>query len=260
MVVTSAKHSRTVRIFSTSAEVEREVARRFVALAREKTESQQSFHVAWSRGVAPHAIWARLVREFREQLDWSRVHFYSVDERCDPPTRAPSDVGTAMQPLMEPMGVRLGGIHSLARELDPDAAASHYERRLDDLPKSSRGLPTLDLVVLGLGNDGHTASLFPKVDCVSKDAPRGWVTHVTHVKSSIGQRLSLTLEILNNARHALFVVVGLEKAKALQLALTTETRSVPASLVRLVNGSVEWYVDKGACVALEADRWLAGVP
>jgi 6-phosphogluconolactonase len=158
------------------------------------------------------------------------------------------------------MGLRLGGIHSVARELGPDAAALHYERRLDELPKSSRGLPTLDLVLLGLGNDGHTASLFPKVDCVTKDAPRGWVTHVTHVKSNIGQRLSLTLEILNNARHALFVVVGLEKAKALQLALTTETRSVPASLVRLVNGSVEWYVDKGACVALEEDRWLAGVP
>lgn len=236
------------------------MARRFIAIAREKTERQQPFNVALSGGVAPLGIYARLAKEFRDQLDWSLVRFYWSDERCDPTGRAPSHFGVARTLLLEPIGARLDEVHPLAGDLDPDLAASLYERELDELPKSSTGVPTFDLVLLGLGDEGDTASLFPKVDCVMKDAPRGWVTHVTHVKSVIGERLSLTLNVLNNARHALFVVAGGEKAKALQRALTSETRSVPASLVRLVNGSVEWYVDKQACVALEADRWLAGVP
>lgn len=253
-----------MRIFGSRAEVEREVARRFVEIASNAGVQGRRINVALCGGITPRQTYERLTSEFGRGLDWGSVHFYQGQQRLGGAAglavEAREEFEKAKQGLLNVQGVSAEQFHAMTGEGDADLAIARFEAELDELPKSDSGVPVFDFVLLGLGRDGHIASLFPKTDCVTKDSAKGWVTQVQHVNPARGERLSLTLSVLNSARHVLLAVTGPEKARALQRALTSETRSVPASLIRAINGSVEWYVDKSACAALAADRWLAAVP
>lgn len=259
-MITPNSPLRTVRIFGTRAEVEREVARRFVEIASNEGVHGRRINVALCGGITPRQTYQRLTSEFGRGLDWGNVHFYEGQQRLGIANRLAGDFDKAKHELLSVPGVSADQFHSMRGDVEPDVAVASFEAELDELPKSDGGLPIFDFVLLGLGRDGHIASLFPKTECMTKDSVRGWLTQVHHVDPARGERLSLTLPVLNTARHVILAVTGPDKARALQRALTSETRSVPASLIRAVNGSVEWYVDKSACSALAADRWLAAVP
>jgi 6-phosphogluconolactonase len=258
LMVTQASHPRTVRIFRTADEVERTTAARIVTLARNAIAKHGRFNVALSSGATPRGVYRRLVAEFGDAIDWQRVHFYWTDEFLRSEGARRSNFETLQHALLDPLRVSQANVHPVVRRASAFEVVSEYERQLEDLPRSTDDTPAFDLIVLNLGKDGHMASLFPKLACETRDGERGWVTHVKHLERDLS-RISLTLDVLNAARHVLFTAVGRDRAQALQRALSSETRSAPASRVRLVNGSLEWYVDQGACEALEQERWLAGV-
>lgn len=257
-MVTQASHPRTVRIFRTADEVEHTAAARFVTLAREAIAREGRFNVALPSGGTPRGTYRRLAAEFRSALDWQHVHFYWTDEFFMSEGARRSNYETIKHALLDSLNVDEAHVHPIVRRASTSDTVDEYERQLDELPRSTDDNPSFDLILLNLGKDGHMASLFPKLACETRDGARGWITHVKHLERDLS-RISLTLNVLNAARHVLLTAVGRERAHALQRALSSETRSAPASRVRLVNGSLEWYVDQLACEALEQERWLAGV-
>lgn len=257
-MVTQASHPRTVRIFRTADEVEHTAAVRFIAFARDAITREGRFNVALTTGATPRGIYRRLAAEFRDAIDWQRVHFYWTDEFLDSEGARRPNFETLERALLGPLHINDANVHPIRRQASISDAVDEYEQQLAELPRSNDDVPAFDLILLNLGKDGHMASLFPKLVCETREGARGWVAHVKHVERNLS-RISLTLHVLNAARHVLFTAVGKERAHALQRALSSETRSAPASRVRLVNGSLEWYVDQHACEALEQERWLAGV-
>ncbi len=208
--------------------------------------------VALAGGRTPREAYARLAEPpCREAVDWSRLEIFWGDERCVPPDHPDSNFRMAREVLLSRVPVPLANIHRLRGELeDPETAAREYEavlrttlRPLGDRP------PRLDLVLLGLGPDGHTASLFPGT-AVLREA-RSWV-RPAWVEQLQAWRLTLTLPVINAARHVLFLVTGADKAPVVQAVLEgpRDPGRLPAQLVAPTEGRVEWLLDREAAARL----------
>lgn len=219
-------------------------ADRFVEAATRAVDEHGVFRVALSGGSTPRQVYPLLTAApRRDRVDWSRVEFFWGDERAVPPDHPESNFGVAYQMLIAQLPhVRPQHVHRMAAEApDLDAAALAYEGELR-LAFDARGdePPAFDLIWLGMGPDGHTASLFPESNALAvtdrwvvanwAPGPRAW-------------RMTLTYPMLNAAREVIFVVTGSDKADALR-AIRSGTRDVPAAHVDAA--SVEWIVDRSA--------------
>jgi 6-phosphogluconolactonase len=219
-------------------------ADRFVALARQSIEERGSFRVALSGGSTPKRIYPLLIAEPRvAAVDWSRVEFFWGDERAVPPDHPESNFGVAYQMLLAALpNVRPEAIHRMPAEApDLDAAALAYEAELR-LAFGARGdePPVFDLVWLGMGPDGHTASLFP--GSAALDVTDRWVV-ANWAPGPEAWRMTLTFPVLDAARALLFVVTGADKADALGRVRAGD-RELPAARVRVQH--VEWLIDAAA--------------
>jgi 6-phosphogluconolactonase len=219
-------------------------ADRFVALARQSIDERGSFRVALSGGSTPKGIYPLLVAEPRVgTVDWSRVEFFWGDERAVPPDHPESNFGVAYQMLLAALpNVRPGAIHRMPAEApDLDAAALAYEAELR-LAFGARGdePPVFDLIWLGMGPDGHTASLFP--ESAALDVTDRWVV-ANWAPGPQAWRMTLTFPVLDAARELLFVVTGSDKADALARVRAGD-RELPAARVRAQH--VEWLIDAAA--------------
>lgn len=235
----------TVFVLKDSTEVEREVAQRFAALAQAAIKAKGRFNVALAGGSTPKGAYARLASDFRDRVDWSRVHFYWGDERCVPPEDAQSNFAMAKSALLDPLRIDVEQVHRMDGAAAPESGAERYAEQLRDLPLSADDFPVFDLVLLGLGKDGHTASLFPG-DTAALDNPgKRWVLPGTAPEGT-RNRLTLTFGTINASSHVVFMAIGGEKAAPLRSALTVKSVDVPASLVQPTNRPAEWYVDQAA--------------
>ncbi len=219
-------------------------ADRFVALARQSIDERGSFRVALSGGSTPRRIYPLLVAEPRVgAVDWSRVDFFWGDERAVPPDHPDSNFGIAYQMLLAALpNLRPQAIHRMPAEApDLDAAALAYEAELR-LAFGARGdePPVFDLIWLGMGPDGHTASLFP--DSAALDVTDRWVV-ANWAPGPQAWRMTLTFPVLDAARELLFVVTGADKAEALARVRAGD-RELPAA--RLGAQQVEWLIDAAA--------------
>jgi 6-phosphogluconolactonase len=219
-------------------------ADRFVALARQSIAERGSFRVALSGGSTPKRIYPLLVAEPRVgAVDWRRVEFFWGDERAVPPDHPESNFGVAYQMLLAALpNVRPGAIHRMPAEApDLDAAALAYEAELR-LAFGARGdePPVFDLIWLGMGPDGHTASLFP--ESAALDVTDRWVV-ANWAPGPAAWRMTLTFPVLVAARELLFVVTGADKADALA-RIRAGDRELPAARVRAQH--VEWLIDAAA--------------
>jgi 6-phosphogluconolactonase len=219
-------------------------ADRFVALARQSIDERGSFRVALSGGSTPKRIYPLLVAEPRvAAVDWSRVEFFWGDERAVPPDHPDSNFGVAYQMLLATLpNVRPEAIHRMPAEApDLDAAALAYEAELR-LAFGARGdePPVFDLIWLGMGLDGHTASLFP--ESAALDVTDRWVV-ANWAPGPAAWRMTLTFPVLDAARELLFVVTGADKADALARVRAGD-RELPAARVRAQH--VEWLIDAAA--------------
>jgi len=242
-----------IRILSDS-EAAAEAAATFVLeTGKEAVRANGRFFIALSGGTTPEILYRSLsLPAFANRFDWSRTTFFFSDERCVPPDDPRSNYALADKTLFTPLRITPSQIYRMAGESrDPQAAASEYEQQLRLATKTSPSAkPSLDLILLGLGEDGHTASLFPGTP-VLRDHQR--VIAATQSPKDPPNRLTMTLGVINGASVILFLVAGARKAGVMRAILYPKTeaeRRLPASLVEPEEGRLIWFLDRGAAAEL----------
>ena len=222
-------------------------------VGRQAVQNHGRCFLTLSGGSTPERLYRRLVNaRSTDRFDWSCCTFFFGDERCVPPDHPDSNFGLADRSLFRPLNIDVNHIHRMHGESpDPELAARDYERVLRTTAGTMDGeWPQLDLVLLGLGNDGHTASLFPGTAAV--DEHQRWVT-VGHAPSDPRTRLTLTLGVINRATVVLFLVTGAAKAHIVKTVLEPESdadRQLPSALVHPTSGRLIWLLDPPAAAEL----------
>jgi 6-phosphogluconolactonase len=198
-------------------------------------------------GHTPRDVYVRLGSTAHSTIDWEHVDLFWGDERTVPPDHADSNFGMARAALLDHVTIPDANVHRIRGEIDPRASASEYSQAIDDTLGSTR--PNFDLILLGIGTDGHTASLFPGTAAISET--KDSVTAV-YVPALDTWRVTLTLPAINAARRVLFLVTGQSKADILRRILSPEApvKHLPASLVRPIAGEVTWMLDRDAASLL----------
>ena len=229
-----------LQVYENPQELAGAAARAFTRKASEAIARRGRFAVALAGGSTPKATYEALVRDHAEDVDWPNVHVFFGDERSVPPDHGDSNYRMARGALLD--HVPVGSVHRMRGELPPEEAASSYEEELraffDEEP------PALDLVMLGIGGDGHTASLFPGTSALEVTDRLVVANPVLKLDTT---RITLTAPVLNAARGALFLVAGEDKAEALKEILEgdADPREYPAKLVQ-PSGGPTWMVDRAA--------------
>jgi len=229
------------------ADVARVAAGRFIEIGNDAIHSNGSFTVALAGGSTPRALYALLAsNDYEGRVDWSRVLVFWGDERCVPLDHKNSNFKMAWDTLLSRIAIPSENVHRMPTELGPDAAACAYAavlKKAFELP--SGAFPSLDLILLGMGADGHTASLFPHTAAIN-ETRRLVVAHFVDRLDT--HRLTLTPPVLTGAANVLFLVTGENKAQALKRVLKDPYRpsEFPAQLLRHATGAVTWIIDYAA--------------
>jgi 6-phosphogluconolactonase len=236
----------SVAVFESPEELAVAAAHDFAARAAEAIEERGRFAVVLAGGSTPKAAYEILARDFAERVDWDRTHVFFGDERTVPPDHEDSNYRMAREALLD--HVPVGGVHRMQGELPPDEAAASYEDELRAF-FGAEELPRFDLILLGIGGDGHTASLFPETPALEVTDRLAVANPVPKLGTT---RITLTAPVLNAARAVNFLVAGEGKAEALKEILEgdEDPRMYPAKLVR-PSGGPAWMVDRAAAGMLE---------
>ena len=206
--------------------------------ARRAIAERNEFRIALSGGNTPRPVYARLAT-IAHELAWDLIRITFGDERCVPPDDPESNFRMAWETLLAPAGVPEKSILRMRGEIDPQIAAQEYQDQLD-LMASQRGEPiyTHDLILLGLGDDGHTASLFPGTAALDETIRRVVANFVPKLN---GWRLTFTFPLINHARHILFLVCAAKNPGLIQRVLNGD-RELPAARVDPSAGEVTWMI------------------
>jgi len=227
------------QLFADLDALSRAAADDFTALV---SSTDRTFHVALSGGSTPKKLFDELVRRGRAALPWDRIELWWGDERCVPPDHPDSNYGMTKQHLIDPLELDPARIHRLEGERAPIQAAADYERAL----VSALGAPPVfDLVWLGMGPDGHTASLFPHSAGV-RDKTSYVIANAVDSPLTKGPttRLTITLPVIDAAHHVRFLVGGADKADTLAQVARGPSELYPSSLVTAAD--LVWFVDRAA--------------
>jgi 6-phosphogluconolactonase len=231
----------------------RGAADRILGLSRESISAGGRFAVAISGGSTPQRLYSLLGSDpYQKIVDWTRIHIFWADERAVPRDHADSNFKFAFDTFLSRVPIPEANLLRIRGEDGPEKAARQYE---DDLRNffGQQSTPVFDLIILGMGEDGHTASLFPGSSALAETARLVLPVYPDRPKTS---RVTLTLPVLNNASHLLFLVSGRAKADIVAEVLgngKAKTR-YPAALVNPSHGSIEWFVDKDAATKLSLPR------
>jgi 6-phosphogluconolactonase len=211
-----------------------------LAQARAALGERGEFRIALSGGNTPRPIYAEFGR-LAPDLPWERVRFTFGDERCVPPEDAQSNYRMARESLFQPRAIPEKSVLRMRGEIDPQIAAQEYEDALA-LLATQHGETTYrhDLMLLGMGDDGHTASLFPGTSALDEQVRRVVANYVPQLKA---WRLTMTLRLLNQSRHVLFLVSGKKNPELLERVLSGAPE-YPAARVAPMNGRLTWMIDQ----------------
>jgi 6-phosphogluconolactonase len=245
MALFSPVTEREIIICRDVAELSRKAAEQFVALARQAIAARGRFAVALSGGSTPKALYSLLATAaFSAQLDWRQIHLFFGDERCVAPDHAESNYRMVKEALLDQIAIAGDNVHRMAGELAPEVAAAAYAAQLTgffNLPENN--LPRFDLIFLGLGEDGHTASLFPDSSALT-DTDR-WVT-ATYVAKLKSHRLTFTFPAINNAAQISFLIAGQSKTAVVKAIVTGQNSDAPAARIKPSHGKLTWFVTEDA--------------
>jgi len=235
----------SIEVFPDTAALFQAASKRIVDLLVTATNEKTRATLVLTGGKTPKPIYEMLASPFyRILIDWKQVHIFWGDERCVPPENPDSNFGMARDTLISKIEVPPENVHRMRGELDAKDAADLYEREIIDFFQGS-GVPSFDLVLLGMGEDGHTASLFPGTQWDDKR-----FVIANHVPESGAQRISMTPLILNAAANTIFLVAGRNKANALASVLENPECDYPAARIRAGRGSLVWMIDSSAASLL----------
>jgi 6-phosphogluconolactonase len=246
----------SVSVLPDAAALARAAAERFVDASARAIAGHERFVVALSGGSTPRRMFELLAREpFASRVSWSRVHVIWGDERCVPPTNPESNFRMAREALLDHVPLPAANIHRVHGEEDPERAAESYETALRELLRTPTGPPSsepgrnIDLALLGLGENGHTASIFPGSASVNERVR--WVM-ADYVPAVSMWRITLTVPVLNAAAEVLFLVSGDAKAGVIERVLEgpRRTHELPAQLIAPTHGRPVWVIDRAAAAQL----------
>ncbi|HYL61349.1 MAG TPA: 6-phosphogluconolactonase [Candidatus Methylomirabilis sp.] len=246
----SDPHSKTeVRILPDGAAIAKRAAQRFVEIAAAAVRKNGCFRVALSGGSTPKTLYSLLVTDpaLRAQMPWDKAFLFFGDERHVPPDDPQSNFRMATEAMISKSPLKADQVFRIKGEYpEAEQAALEYEKDIRTHFHLSDGqFPRFDLVLLGMGNEGHVASLFPGTKALQEN--RRIVVH-NWVGKVLMDRITLTAPAINNAEHIIAMVTGNEKALALTAVLERvyEPEQLPAQLIRPVNGDLLWLVDTAA--------------
>ena len=246
-----------IRVLEGLQQLGRAAALEFLRRARGSVREKGLFSAALSGGSTPRSLYSLLANDssFRAEVPWEKTHFFWGDERHVPPEHPESNYRMAEEALLSKVPIPPENIHRIeAENADAQAAAEDYEAALRTFFRLKAGeFPRFDLVLMGMGADGHTASLFPGTEALRE---RNRLVVANWVATVQSHRITMTLPLLNRAAMVLFLVSGEEKAETLRRVLAGEERQnpLPAQLIRPTHGRLLWLVDRGA------GRLLEGIP
>jgi len=242
----------SAEIFSSPSGLTAAAAKLFTAGATGAVSARGRFTAALSGGKTPVALYRLLTKApFASQIPWERVHLFGGDERCVPPDHADSNYRTVRERLLDHVSIPPANVHRMPGEMDPVEGAARYDEQLREFfAPHGDGFPVFDFILLGLGEDGHTASLFPGTRAIRESAR--WVLG-HYVDAQKGWRITITPPVINAARMVVFIVSGAGKAAVLKEILEGPLRpdTLPAQIVRPADGTLLWMLDREAAALLK---------
>ena len=241
-----------VKIFPTPNDLAMNFAAEMVRMINESAKDKKLFTIALSGGSTPELLFRLLAEKFGETVPWHYVHFFWGDERCVPPADQESNFGMTSRTLLSKITIPEENIHRIKGETDPAYEAIRYGEEISRFTSIRNGIPCFNLVILGLGEDGHTASIFPgHLDLFDSEKNCEIASHpVTGQK-----RITITGMVINNADNVTFLVTGEKKAQVVEKLFKKNPVSLnyPATYVVPIFGLLSWFIDKEAAWYVSGD-------
>ena len=241
-----------INIFKTEQELLNAIALYFITIAQQSIEEQNKFTVALAGGNSPKKLYELLSSDqFKNKIDWSKVNFFFGDERYVPANDPQRNSLMVQKSLFEPLKISSSQIFEVDTTLAPAEAAEKYN---ETITTQFSGLPVrFDLMLLGLGDNAHTASLFPFTDVLTETAP---TVKAVLLKEQNVYRITITAPLINQSKHTAFLVYGKQKAEAVHHVLKGErdVMKYPAQLINPLMGELQWFLDDAAASLLEQPR------
>jgi 6-phosphogluconolactonase len=230
----------------------KQAAEIFVAGARGSIDKTRPFTVAISGGSTPRRMHKMLAAEpYIQDIPWQKSHIFWVDERCVPLDSPESNYGAAKKDFIDKVPIPQTHVHWITGEPSPRVSAKEYQKTLKDFFSfETADIPRFDLIFLGMGTDGHIASLFPGQKSLYEK--ENLVVAVKGGNPNVN-RITMTFPLLNQARRIVFIIAGKEKSRIVQKVLKDSKIQLPAHRIQPLNGQVTWLLDRGAAALLSGD-------
>jgi 6-phosphogluconolactonase len=248
-----AKGSVQYRVWKTSREVAAAAADLFASAAANAVNARGVARIAVSGGGTPKAMFALLADQsepYFARVPWDKLELFWVDERCVPPTDGDSNYRMTNEAMLSKVPLPAGQVHRMEGELDPEIAASRYEAELRTAFRlEGAETPVFDLILLGMGDDGHTASLFPHTAAIHE---LGRLVVANHVPQKDTWRITLTWPVINRGREVAFLIEGAAKAEVLAAVVQgpRDPELLPSQLIRPASGRLTFLLDAAAAAKL----------
>lgn len=234
-----------IHVGNTAADACTECAMALIKILQNKIQEHNTAYIAISGGSTPKLLFDIICTSFSKEVDWSKVHLFWVDERCVPPADEESNYRMTKEHLLKNLPFDDKMIHRIKGECEPALEVLRYAQEIADTVPAENGIPVFDGILLGMGDDGHTASIFPNALHLLESP---YIT-ATAVQPQSGQmRITLTGSVINNAEHVMFLASGKSKAKVLDIILhnKSEAQQYPAAQIAPTKNRLDWFVDKEA--------------
>jgi 6-phosphogluconolactonase len=241
--------SNAIKIFSTADAAAENLAEDFFRISEDYYNKNKIFYAAFSGGNTPKNFFNELAENYKEKIQWKNICFFWVDERCVPPTDTDSNYGMTRQYLIYKIQIPAENIYRIFGENDPMKEAERYSSVIENIIPDKNNLPSFDFTLLGIGNDGHTASIFPdQLHLINSEK----ICETAVNSQTLQKRITLTRKVINNSSRIIFFVTGKSKSKILDEILNpSDSQSpYPAAYIKPVDGKLNWYLDKDAALDL----------
>jgi len=240
--------STEVKIYTGQKEVVKALAKEIYKLT--KSSVHERFNILLSGGNTPTALFKRITKKYADTIEWERIHFWWGDERCVSPENANSNYKQAYDFLISQISIPLANIHRIKGENDPEEEAIRYAGEIEVNLNLRGENPVFDLVLLGLGDDGHTASIFPdELELFEDERICAVATHPL----SGQKRITITGRVLNNANRIFFLVTGANKSQRISEIMNDDeaAKLLPAYYISPTNGELIWFIDEAAAQKIQ---------
>jgi 6-phosphogluconolactonase len=234
-----------IHIFDSTDELAASLSEKVINLAGKSIQAGSPFNIALSGGSTPGVLFKKMASSIGDPGLWEQVHFFWVDERCVPPDHPESNYRMTDEAFFHPLSISHAHVYRMMGEEEPHAEAIRYEGLLRSSLPARDGLPLFDLILLGMGTDGHTASIFPDQMPIMFSER---ICEVARHPETRQHRITLTGHVINNAARVCFMITGENKAAVLASILDGEEGSekFPAAHIKPLHGKMEWYLDQEA--------------